>query len=60
MSVYLKNYLPTHSTFHKKRMFLCIFADAIRVGCAEAKGYGAECSAIGRDAIRVGCAEAKS
>ena len=40
-------------------MFLCIFADAIRVGCAEAKRAVSQ-PFIGKlDAIRVGCAEAK-
>ena len=36
----LKSYLPAHSVFHKKlRLPMCIFADAIRVGRAEAKLY---------------------
>ena len=60
MFVYLKNYLPTHSTFRpKKRMFLCIFADAIRKGRAEAKQSYSEKRNAGFDAIRKGRAEAK-
>ena len=37
----VKSYLPTHGTFHKiAHCALCIFADAIRKECAEAKrGY---------------------
>ena len=37
----VKSYLPTHGTFHKiAHWALCIFADAIRKECAEAKrGY---------------------
>ena len=34
----VKSYLPTHGTFHKiAYCALCIFADAIRKECAEAK-----------------------
>ena len=34
----MKSYLPTHGTFHKiAHCALCIFADAIRKECAEAK-----------------------
>ena len=34
----VKSYLPTHGTFHKiAHCALCIFADAIRKKCAEAK-----------------------
>ena len=34
----VKSYLPTHGTFHKiAHWALCIFADAIRKECAEAK-----------------------
>lgn len=34
----VKSYLPTHGTFHKiVHCALCIFADAIRKECAEAK-----------------------
>ena len=34
----VKSYLPTHGTFHKiAPCALCIFADAIRKECAEAK-----------------------
>ena len=34
----VKSYLPTHGTFHKiAHCALCIFADAIRKECAEAK-----------------------
>ncbi len=34
----LKSYLPAHSAIHKKlHLPMCIFADAIRVGRAEAK-----------------------
>ena len=34
----VKSYLPTHGTFHKIAYWaLCIFADAIRKECAEAK-----------------------
>ena len=34
----VKSYLPTHGTFHKiAYCALCIFADAIRKKCAEAK-----------------------
>lgn len=36
----VKSYLPTHGTFHKiVHCALCIFADAIRKECAEAKLY---------------------
>ena len=35
----VKSYLPTHGTFHKiAHCALCIFADAIRKECVEAKG----------------------
>ena len=34
----VKSYLPTHGTFHKiAPCALCIFADAIRKECTEAK-----------------------
>ena len=34
----VKSYLPTHGTFHKiAHCALCIFANAIRKECAEAK-----------------------
>ena len=37
----VKSYLPTHGTFHKiAPCALCIFADAIRKECAEAKSAG--------------------
>lgn len=36
----VKSYLPTHGTFHKiAHWALCIFADAIRKECAEAKPH---------------------
>lgn len=36
----VKSYLPTHGTFHKiAHCALCIFANAIRKKCAEAKGF---------------------
>ena len=36
----VKSYLPTHGTFHKiVHCALCIFADAIRKECAEAKAH---------------------
>ena len=36
----VKSYLPTHGTFHKiAHWALCIFADAIRKECAEAKSF---------------------
>lgn len=36
----VKSYLPTHGTFHKiAHWALCIFADAIRKECAEAKNH---------------------
>ena len=36
----VKSYLPTHGTFHKiAPCALCIFADAIRKECAEAKVF---------------------
>lgn len=39
----VKSYLPTHGTFHKiAHWALCIFADAIRKECTEAKHRGAE------------------
>ena len=43
----MKSYLPTHGTFHKiAHCALCIFADAIRKECAEAKkGVGLALSA---------------
>lgn len=43
----MKSYLPTHGTFHKiAHCALCIFADAIRKKCAEAKkGVGLALSA---------------
>lgn len=41
----VKSYLPTHGTFHKIVYWaLCIFADAIRKECAEAKSLFAYCS----------------
>ena len=57
----VKSYLPTHGTFHKiAYCALCIFANAIRKECAEAKSILlATISAI-LNAIRKECAEAKS
>ena len=37
---YLKSYLPAHSILRGfVALHLCDFADAIRAGCAEAKGF---------------------
>ena len=56
----VKSYLPTHGTFHKiAHWALCIFADAIRKECAEAKDAGNNGLVQGVDAIRKECAEAK-
>lgn len=56
----VKSYLPTHGTFHKiAHCALCIFADAIRKKCAEAKVACLKYSKSGEDAIRKECAEAK-
>ena len=57
---HLKSYLPAHSILRGfVALHLCDFADAIRVGCAEAKLRGRREGGRGLDAIRVGCAEAK-
>lgn len=48
----VKSYLPTHGTFHKiAPCALCIFADAIRKECAEAKFIAREAGAemVGRN-----------
>lgn len=56
----VKSYLPTHGTFHKiAPCALCLFANAIRKECVEAKvmfrgGWGGN-----QNAIRKECAEAK-
>lgn len=56
----VKSYLPTHGTFHKiAHCALCIFADAIRKECTEAKSYPALHPRRRGDAIRKECAEAK-
>lgn len=56
----VKSYLPTHGTFHKiAYCALCIFANAIRKKCAEAKVACLKYSKSGEDAIRKECAEAK-
>lgn len=56
----VKSYLPTHGTFHKiAHCALCIFADAIRKKCAEAKVACLKYSKSGEDAIRKECAETK-
>ena len=56
----VKSYLPTHGTFHKiAPCALCIFADAIRKECAEAKGRLIFPLHVLPDAIRKECAEAK-
>ena len=58
---HLKNYLPTHSVFHKfAAQYLCSFADAIRTKRAEAKGHILPPYAVLRDAIRTKRAEAKT
>ena len=46
----VKSYLPTHGTFHKiAHCALCIFADAIRKECAEAKnGLSGQMQAVPR------------
>lgn len=56
----VKSYLPTHGTFHKiAHCALCIFADAIRKECAEAKGDFLQPGDENVDVIRKECAEAK-
>ena len=56
----VKSYLPTHGTFHKiAHCALCIFADAIRKECAEAKGDFLQPGDGNVDVIRKECAEAK-
>lgn len=57
----MKSYLPTHGTFHKiAHCALCIFADAIRKKCAEAKHIAPTLRrSRQRDVIRKECAEAK-
>lgn len=43
----VKSYLPTHGTFHKiAYCALCIFADAIRKECAEAKIHNLKLNAL--------------
>ena len=57
---YLKIYLPAHSILRGfVALHLCDFADAIRAGCAEAKGSESSVVVCDLDAIRAGCAEAK-
>ena len=56
----VKSYLPTHGTSPKiAYCALCIFADAIRKECAEAKPTKTSMSPTDPDAIRKECAEAK-
>ena len=56
----VKSYLPTHGTFHKiAPCALCIFADAIRKECAEAKKMKLSLYEMSQDAIRKECTEAK-
>ena len=58
---HLKSYLPVHSILRGfVVLHLCDFADAIRAGCAEAKGDQHAVLVRPLDAIRAGCAEAKS
>ena len=58
---HLKSYLLAHSILRGfVALHLCDFADAIRAGCAEAKGYSDDWGKYTLcDAIRAGCAEAK-
>ena len=54
----LKSYLPAHSILRGfVALHLCDFADAIRVGCAEAKSFRLLCRCDAPDAIRAGCSE---
>lgn len=56
----VKSYLPTQGTFHKiAPCALCIFADAIRKECTEAKWSDVASVGYTGDAIRKECAEAK-
>ena len=59
-AVYPKSYLPSHGVcYETSNCILCIFADAIRTGYAEAKPQVLNVPCVLIDAIRTGYAEAK-